>query len=173
MLLRQPAFTAVAVLTLALGIGANTAIFTLFNAILLQSLPVHEPARLVLFSDQPGEGTSAGDPPTGRWNRFSFEVYDYLKPAAAAVRVADGRAERRGAGVGAPGGRVGGRRAGGARSGAPGLRQLLRDDGRVGGVGRVLDAQDDRARRRAGGGRQLRLLVAAAQCRSDTRSAAP
>jgi len=45
-LTRRPAFTAVAVLSLALGIGANTTIFTLIKAIFLQSLPVAEPARL-------------------------------------------------------------------------------------------------------------------------------
>jgi predicted permease len=44
---RSPAFTLTAVLSLALGIGANTAIFTLIDALLLRSLPVHEPQRLV------------------------------------------------------------------------------------------------------------------------------
>jgi predicted permease len=44
---RSPAFTLTAVLSLALGIGANTAIFTLIDALLLRSLPVHSPARLV------------------------------------------------------------------------------------------------------------------------------
>ncbi|HTK29395.1 MAG TPA: ABC transporter permease [Vicinamibacterales bacterium] len=79
MLARQPAFTAVAVITLALGIGANTAIFTLFNAVLLQSLPVRDPARLVLFDDSVGEGTSTGDAPTGAWHLYSYEVYEFLK----------------------------------------------------------------------------------------------
>ena len=46
-LLKNPGFTAVAVLTLALGIGANTAIFTLINALVLRSLHVPEPERLV------------------------------------------------------------------------------------------------------------------------------
>src|SRR5258707_516687 len=78
MLRRDPAFTAVAVLTLALGIGANTAIFTLFNAILLQSLPVREPARLVLFGDQISTGTFTGTGPGGTWRLFSSEAVDSL-----------------------------------------------------------------------------------------------
>jgi predicted permease len=79
LLAHKPAFTAVAALTLALGIGANTAIFTLFDAVLLRSLPVRDPARLVLFNASPGEGTSTGDPPTGRWRLVSAEVYDFLR----------------------------------------------------------------------------------------------
>ena len=79
MLARQPAFTLVAVLTLALGIGANTAIFTLFDAVLLQSLPVREPNRLVLFDDSMSSGTSTGSVPVGRWTLFSHESYQFLR----------------------------------------------------------------------------------------------
>ncbi|HEX6729064.1 MAG TPA: ABC transporter permease [Pyrinomonadaceae bacterium] len=77
---RRPGFALVAIITLALGIGANTAIFTLIDAVLLKSLPVNNPEELVLFSDTASEGrTQTDEPPTGRWNRFSYDSYQYLR----------------------------------------------------------------------------------------------
>ena len=57
-MLRSPGVTAVALLSLALGIGANTAIFSLMDALMLRSLPVKEPRQLVLFGDGLNSGIS-------------------------------------------------------------------------------------------------------------------
>jgi predicted permease len=80
-LVKRPAFTIVAVIILALGIGANSAIFTLINAVVLKPLPVPNPEELVLFNSAPSEGTrtSDGDLSPGRWDLFSNASYRYFR----------------------------------------------------------------------------------------------
>jgi predicted permease len=73
-LLRKPGFTFVAVLSLALGIGANTAIFSLLDAVMLKTLPVKEPSQLVLFGN--GKNMGATDSfPDESWDLFSYPFY--------------------------------------------------------------------------------------------------
>ena len=74
MLLKKPGFTAVAVLSLALGIGANTAIFSLLDAVLIKTLSVQQPEQLVLL----GKGESMGMTiafPNESWDLFSYPFY--------------------------------------------------------------------------------------------------
>src|SRR6185436_20788229 len=74
MLLKRPGFTLVAVLSLALGSGANTAIFSLLDAVLIKTLPVQEPQELVLFGKGEDQGASLG-PPIGNTDLFSYPFY--------------------------------------------------------------------------------------------------
>lgn len=70
-------FTTTAVLTLALGIGGTTAIFTLIHAVMLRSLPVGDPSRLYRIGD--GDACCVQGGPQDRWGMFSFPLFERLK----------------------------------------------------------------------------------------------
>jgi predicted permease len=73
----SPVFTAAAVLTLALGIGGTTAIFTLIHAVMLRSLPVSDPGSLYRVGE--GDDCCVEGGPQDRWGMFSFPLYERLK----------------------------------------------------------------------------------------------
>jgi predicted permease len=74
--LAAPVFTATAILTLALGIGGTTAIFTLIHAVMLRSLPVVDPAQLYRIGD--GTDCCVEGGPQDRWGLFSYPLYERL-----------------------------------------------------------------------------------------------
>jgi len=81
--LRTPSFTATAVLSLALGIGATTAIYSLVDQVLLHALPVHEPERLVLIDWK-------GDPAGGGFGSYNLMSYPICRDLGEQKQVFDG-----------------------------------------------------------------------------------
>ena len=88
---KSPAYTVVAILTLALGIGGTTAIFTLIQQVMLRSLPVSQPDQLWRVGDTAlccySDGYTQGDGnlrPQNDWNLFSWEAYKVFRTNTAA-----------------------------------------------------------------------------------------
>ncbi len=80
-LVKSPGFSSVAVLSLALGIGANTAIFTIINDLMLKQLPVHDPGSLLSFGDGTSSGTMEVSSP-GAIDIYPYEFYRRIEAVA-------------------------------------------------------------------------------------------
>src|SRR5882672_3461734 len=101
---KNPVFTAVVVLTLALGIGATTAIFTLIDAVMLKSLPVANPGQLYRLGDNNNCCVMVGTQNGGSFVLYSYPLYQHLRDhtpeftglAAFASHLSDLSVRRRG-----------------------------------------------------------------------------
>src|SRR5262245_9520197 len=95
MLMKQKGVTVIAMLSLALGIGANTALFSVMDAVLLKTLPVKEPERLALFewsagrsfriNDWSGTTYVPGEPGAQALSLFRHDVFARMRQAQAAT----------------------------------------------------------------------------------------
>src|SRR6185503_8423835 len=85
-LLRQPGFTAIAAITLALGIGANTAVFSLIDAVLLRLLPVDRPEQLFFIQNVGPLRPHGGAPPYPCFERFRDQNQSFSGLAAFTTR---------------------------------------------------------------------------------------
>jgi predicted permease len=136
---RSPVFTTAAILTLALGIGGTTAIFTLIHAVMLRSLPVSDPALLYRIGD--GDDCCVQGSPQDRWGMYSFPLYERLKAAAPEFEEV--------AAFQAGGGRLSVRREGATMAAKPLRSEYVTGNyfstlGVVAFGGRLLTPQDDR-----------------------------
>src|SRR5690348_16007031 len=94
MLLKQPGFTTIAVITLALGIGANTAIFSIVNGLLLRPLPYRESEQLaIIWTHSPGANVAQDWPSPGQFSaiKANTDVFEALALARGNAAVLTGR----------------------------------------------------------------------------------
>ncbi|HLJ89882.1 MAG TPA: ABC transporter permease, partial [Candidatus Angelobacter sp.] len=79
MFAKSPTTTAILVVTLALGIGANTAVFTLINGVMLRSLPVSHPEQIYFFGADTSSGTHSGNALTGAVSLYSYPAFEQFR----------------------------------------------------------------------------------------------